>query len=167
MAVDARVPIEIFSADAEHCVARYEHVLLLAWRDQVSIESLRAVREAHYAILKKHPSGVGCLTVGTGRRMGEASLREAASIARETYANVRWAACVVSGEGFVASAARAGITSVLSLAGQSGMVRIFRDLPGALGWQQAHTSGLGVSRAALGSAAAQVEAAMQSRAASA
>jgi len=167
MAFGVRAPIEIVSADAGHCVARYEHVLLLAWRDQVSVESLRAVREAHFAILRKHPGGVGCLTVGTGARIPEASLGEAASIARETYKNVRWAACVISGEGFVASVARAGLTSVLSLAGQSGMVRIFRELPSALAWQKSHPSGLGVSPVALSSAAEQVDAALRKRAESA
>ena len=165
MGTEARggsVRIDIASADHEHCVARYEHVLLLCWRDQVTLASLHVAREVHHAILKRHPAGVACLTVGTGRRMGDASMMEAARIARETYANVRWAACVVSGEGFVASAARAGLTSVLALAGQSSLVKVFRDLPSAAAWQYGHSSGLGIAPSFLTSAAQQVEAAMLS-----
>ncbi len=152
--------VAIVSADDGHCVGICEHVLLLCWRDEVSVTSLRAIRDAHFAMLRTYPNGVGCLTVRNGGRLQDGSLREASGLVRETYKNVRWAGCVVSGEGFVASAGRAGLTSILSIAGQSSLVKVFRDLPSAIRWQESHPSGLGMPATNLERAAAQIEAAM-------
>jgi len=158
-------PVSIVSVDAGHCIATYEHVLLLCWREEVTVTSLKAARAAHFAMIKHHPGGVGCLTVRSGTRLGEAAIQEAAALVRETYRNVHWSACVVGGEGFVASATRAGLTSILSLAGQSSLVKVFRDLPTAVVWQERHESGRGVRAGALREAASAVEAAMLSHAA--
>ncbi len=166
-ALASAIEINVVSADQAHCVATYEHVLLLCWRRQVTVSSLQAAREGHMAIMRRHPQGVGCLTVGSGTYLEENGLREAATLVRDTYKNVRWAACVISDQGFVASSARAGLTTVLSLAGQSSMVKVFRDLPAALTWQKAHPSGLGLLPSRLGAAALLVENAMRDCAASA
>jgi len=144
MAVASNEPVQIVSADSEHAVAAYRHVLVLCFGLNVSLEALRAVRKAHFATMARYPQGLGCLTVSSGTRVSDAPFSEAAQLVRDTYKNVRWSACVIQGEGFMVSASRAALTSLLTLTGQVSLVRAFRDLPSALSWQEKHASGLGI-----------------------
>ena len=161
MAISATEPGRIVSADAEHSVATYGHVLVLCWRGGVSVASLQAVRKAHFELLQKYPDGIGCLTISEITRVGDLPVTEATQLIRATYKNVRWSACVVHGEGFMASASRAALTSLLTLSGQVALVRAFRELPAALAWQEAHDSGLGIASLQLDRVAREALAAMR------
>lgn len=152
----------ILEADAEHCIASCAHVLILSWGKTVTASSLRAVHRAHHELITKYPEGLGCLTIANGTRAPDVPISEAAQLVKATYKNVRWSACVMIGEGFLLSAARAALTSILTLSGQVSFVRPFRELPEALDWQEVHASGLGLPSPILRKAANEALAAMVS-----
>lgn len=136
--------LRIVQADPAHCIASCAHVLILGWGTTVTADSLKAVHRAHHELIGKYPDGLGCLTIANGTRAPEVPISEAAQLVKATYKHVRWSACVMVGEGFLLSAARAALTSILTLSGQVHFVRQFRELPEALDWQEVHVSGLGL-----------------------
>jgi hypothetical protein len=144
MTASRGMTFQIVAAESETCVAIFGHVLILCYGTQVTMESLVSARKAHEALASRYPDGIGSLTLADRPRIDEACLREAVKLTRDTHDRVRWSACVLTSDGFVASAARAGLTTVLTLSGQANLVRVFREMQQAMAWQAQHPSGLGV-----------------------
>jgi hypothetical protein len=140
-------PFEIYGADSNYCIGRYEGVLICVWRDAPTLAALETVRRAFVAMVEERPAGVG--VVGLAQEgmptMGSVERQMASALFGDLGRRAYYVATVIEGDGFWASTSRSVMTAISIVAHRPCPLRIFRHTAEAAEWQTRFPGGASVS----------------------
>jgi hypothetical protein len=104
----------------DYVLASWHRIFCVIWRRETTEDAARHLRDACAEFAKKHPRGIGLLTVvESGASSPPLPARRAiASFLAEGSAYIRCSAVVVEGSGFRMAAARSIVTGLTLLARQ-------------------------------------------------
>ncbi|MEO0322554.1 MAG: hypothetical protein AAF447_06335 [Myxococcota bacterium] len=127
--------LRVVLRQGKNLVATWENLVLAYWEESPTAEPMRAIHEAHLALLHRYPKVGHLVLVRGGALMPSAEGREVAT-RYSGKSRMSSIAIVLEAEGFWAGAARAFLTTVLFLKSRSGApTQLFRDADAALEWQ--------------------------------
>lgn len=120
----------------DYCIATWAGIFILIWRNETTMDGVRALNERWDDFIRTHPSGAGVITiVEPDAPFPEAHVREAlANFMRRSSSSMKSSAVVHEGTGFRAAAVRGVVTGLTLLARQPFPHRIFATVPDGCRW---------------------------------
>ncbi len=144
--------LRVVLRQGKNLIATWENLVLAHWEESPTAEPMRAIHEAHLALLHRYPKVGHLVVVRGGAVMPSAEGREVAA-RYSGKSRMSSIAIVLEAEGFWAGAARGFLTTVLFLRSRSGApTQLFRDVDSALEWQNAKLGDAAPNRVATAAA---------------
>lgn len=112
------VGLGVLSITDHYAVAVWRNVMILRITGEIDTNFLRKALDGHYEALAHTPEGYGVVTIAErSAKVPPSYIRtEASHLRKRTQDMLRAQAVILGGEGFFASAMRAVITGILSMA---------------------------------------------------
>ncbi|WP_437715862.1 hypothetical protein WMF45_05240 [Sorangium sp. So ce448] len=113
-------PWHLVTRQPDYILASWHQIFCVIWRRETTEDGARHLRDACAEFAKKHPRGIGLLTlVESGAPLPSAPARRAiASFLAEASATIRCSAVVFEGSGFHAAMVRSVVTGLTLVARQ-------------------------------------------------
>ena len=141
-------PVQMLFVDPDLALMTWRNIYVVVWRNETSPTASTMVHQRCEEFAKRHPEGVGMLTVVTSTAPmppSESRDRLARFMREGTY--VKASAVAFEGTGFRAAAIRSVVTGLTLLAKQAFPHRIFSTLEDASGWLATSLSDRGFGNA--------------------
>ena len=126
----------VLAHDHGYAIATSGNVFISVWKEPSTLERLDHVRACQQKLVDGAPDGIVVLTVlmDTSFKVDSNVRDKAAGIARQFAAATRAHAYVIEGSGFRTAAMRAVIAGINAFVRTGHPVRVFGDMPSAIGW---------------------------------
>ena len=139
----ATVPYRIVSCEDGLGIVEIGPICLIEWRAPVIGRRFERQREALEAIVAKYPShaGVVCVMAASSPVPEDRYRRSLVDMYSRLAPQLRAIVCVLEGSGFVAAAARSGVSGIIQLiSGRPGDIIIRATVEAAVPWLADHFS---------------------------
>jgi hypothetical protein len=138
-----RVPIStrIIHHDAILVAAEVGQVCVVIWRGEVTAFPFARQRDAFVEVMQAHAEGAGfvCVVERTAKAPSDQLRRASLQMILDQLDRVRCVACVIEGDGFVASINRSALSAMMMLAGpQKTPFSVFARIGEAAIWTRRH-----------------------------
>jgi hypothetical protein len=128
--------VQLLAIERDYCFASWNHVFILIWRHDTTLEGLKALDKAMREHETRCPEGSGLLTIiEQGAPMPSSEVRTAmARFLTELARFIKISAVAFEGAGFRAAAVRGVVTGLTMLARQPYPHKVFATMPEAAQW---------------------------------
>ncbi|MBL8679364.1 MAG: hypothetical protein JNK05_09375 [Myxococcales bacterium] len=129
------VPPIVHSRSSDVAIASWRSLLVTRWSGRVTLAGLEQSFAVGRAIHKANPGSFCTFTIApvSGGLPDEHARQRSAAMMKELGPVTKVGAVLLDGEGFLAGAARATLTTIQQLSGMRGYVRFVRDEAEAAG----------------------------------
>lgn len=145
-------PWRIVVDQDDHVLASWQQIFAVVWRNETTLEGVRALESECRNFATKHPQGIGLLTIVSARApMPPGLVRQAvADFLAQGGAYIKCSAVLMEGTGFRAAAVRSVVTGLTMIAKQAYPHRVcgVHDAVSMLSRTLSSTSGRAVDPAA-------------------
>jgi|LNFM01.2.fsa_nt_gb hypothetical protein len=123
------VPPIVHSRTDDYIIGSWRSLLVTRWTSKVTLAGLEQSFVSGRSIHKANPGNYCTFTIApvSGGLPDEATRRRSAAMMKELGPVTKIGAVLLYGDGFLAGAARAALTTIQQLSGMRGYVRFVRD----------------------------------------